>query len=184
MIFKPEIPIPKNVKLTEQFINDNRKDIEKVLHLLLIYPDIFLDYIKPAYSNFKLFFYQRIVLRAAIRFRYLYITAPRAFSKSFLSILAGYLRCMFLPGEKFFIVAPGKMQGAQIIQEKLNEIWRTWPLLKEELVKANIGKDYVTLVFKNGSVFDVVGAIDSQRGGRRHGPMFFFSPSLFLEFSK
>ena len=57
----------------------------------------------------------------------------------------------------------------QIIQEKLNEIWRTWPLLKEELVKANIGKDYVTLVFKNGSVFDVVGAIDSQRGGRRHG---------------
>ena len=36
-------------------------------------------------------------------------------------------------------------------------------------MKANIGKDYVTLVFKNGSVFDVVGALDSQRGGRKHG---------------
>lgn len=30
-------------------------------------------------------------------------------------------------------------------------------------------KDYVTLKFRNGSQFDVVGALDSQRGGRRHG---------------
>lgn len=33
----------------------------------------------------------------------------------------------------------------------------------------NFGKDYVTLKFRNGSQFDVVGALDSQRGGRRHG---------------
>lgn len=26
-----------------------------------------------------------------------------------------------------------------------------------------------TLKFRNGSQFDVVGALDSQRGGRRHG---------------
>ena len=30
-------------------------------------------------------------------------------------------------------------------------------------------KDYVTLKFRNGSVFDVVGALDSERSGRRHG---------------
>ena len=30
-------------------------------------------------------------------------------------------------------------------------------------------KDSVTLNFKNGSQFDVVGARDSQRGGRRNG---------------
>lgn len=30
-------------------------------------------------------------------------------------------------------------------------------------------KDYVTLKFRNGSQFDVVGALDSQRGGRRSG---------------
>lgn len=30
-------------------------------------------------------------------------------------------------------------------------------------------KDYVTLKFRNGSQFDVVGALDSTRGGRRHG---------------
>jgi len=33
----------------------------------------------------------------------------------------------------------------------------------------NFGKDYVTLKFRNGSQFDVVGALDSQRGGRRNG---------------
>ena len=33
----------------------------------------------------------------------------------------------------------------------------------------NYLKDYVTLKFRNGSQFDVVGALDSTRGGRRHG---------------
>ena len=34
-------------------------------------------------------------------------------------------------------------------------------MLKNEYVKYNASKDYVTIVFKNGSVFDVVGALDS-----------------------
>lgn len=155
MKFKPIIPIPKNVRITEEFIKRNREQLEKTMKIFLLYPDIFLDYITPAESNFKLYFYQRIFLRAVMRFRYSYITAPRAFSKSFLSILAYYLRCMFLSNSRVFICSPGKGQGAQIIQEKLNEIWRYWPLLKNELVKCNMGKDYVTCVFKNGSVFDV-----------------------------
>lgn len=32
-----------------------------------------------------------------------------------------------------------------------------------------MGKDYIQLKFRNGSQFDVVGALDSQRGGRRNG---------------
>ena len=30
-------------------------------------------------------------------------------------------------------------------------------------------KDYVTIKFRNGSQFDVVGALDSTRGGRKNG---------------
>ena len=43
-------------------------------------------------------------------------------------------------------------------------------------------KDYVTLKFRNGSQFDVVGALDSQRGGRRHGQILKNSllPPLFV----
>ena len=56
--------------------------------------------------------------------------------------------------------------------EKLKEIWTIFPFLKKELVKANMGRDYVTLVFRNGSIFDVVGALDTTRGGRRHAQDF------------
>ena len=82
-----------------------------------------MDMITPSYSNFQLYFYQRIFLRACMRYRYHYCVAPRAFSKSFISILAGYLRCMFLPNSKYFICAPGKEQGAKIAKEKFDEIF-------------------------------------------------------------
>ena len=168
MGFQPIIDIPKNTRLTEKWIEKNRDKVQDFLQWCLLYPDCFLDMITPKNTQFKLFFYQRIALRAMMRYRYVYIDAPRAFSKSYIAILAGYLRCMFLPGEKFFICAPGKEQGAKIAQEKLKELWTIFPFLEHELVKKNMSKDYVTLVFKNGSVFDVVGALDSTRGGRRH----------------
>ena len=65
---------------------------------------------------------------------------------------------------------------AKISKEKIVEIYDHWPLIRKEVVggevsdtPGNFGKDYVTLKFRNGSQFDVVGALDSQRGGRRHG---------------
>ena len=43
-------------------------------------------------------------------------------------------------------------------------------LLKNEIKgEGNFGKDYVTIKFRNGSQFDVVGALESTLGGRRHG---------------
>lgn len=169
MGFKPEVPIPKNVKITEDYIDAHFEELKQLMDVYLNYPDILLDMITPTYSNFTTFFYQRIFLRACMRYRYVYCVAPRAFSKSFVSILAGILRCIFLPNSKFFICAPGKEQGAKIATEKINEILEKFPLLQNEILKYNKGKDYVTLIFKNGSVFDVVGALDSTRGGRRNG---------------
>lgn len=114
-------------------------------------------------------------MRACMRYRYHYCTAPRAFSKTFVSILALFLKCMFLPRTKAFIVAPAKSQAAKNTKEKIIEIYQHWPLLKKEIVggdvsdmPGNFGKDYITLTFKNGSVLDVVGALDSTRGGRRN----------------
>jgi hypothetical protein len=85
------------------------------------------------------------------------------------------LQCIFIPGRKVFICAPNKSQGAQIAKEKLTEIFRYWPLLRKEVIggevsdtPGNYGKDYVSLKFRNGSVFDVVGALESTLGGRRH----------------
>ena len=33
----------------------------------------------------------------------------------------------------------------------------------------NYGKDYITLRFRNGSILDLVGALESSLGGRRNG---------------
>ena len=169
MIKGYDIKIQKNVHLTERYLIQNKENIKFLLWKYLLYPDIFIDDITPAHNNFQLFFYQRIFMRTAIRYRYNYCVAPRAFSKSFTSIMTGFIKCMFLPGNKFFICAPGKEQGAKVATEKIKEILNLFPILEKELVKKNMSKDYVTLVFKNGSIFDVVGALDSTRGGRRNG---------------
>lgn len=174
--YKNGIEIEKGIVATEDYLRKNFDKIGEMLSIFTAYPDIFLDFITPEDSNFQLFFYQRITLRAIMRYRDIYVTAPRAFSKSFITILGLILQCIFMPGTKRFICAPGKGQSAQIAKEKIVEIYDRWPLIRKEVVggevsdtPGNFGKDYVTLKFRNGSQFDVVGALDSTRGGRRHG---------------
>lgn len=170
------VKLEKGVVLTTDYLIKNESWIRKYMEFFTAYPDLFLDLITPSDSEFTLFFYQRIVLRALMRFKEIYVTAPRAFSKSFITILAMVLQCVFMPGTKRFICAPAKNQSAQIAKEKLAEIFDRYPLLRREVIggditdlPGNYGKDYVTLKFRNKSVFDVVGALDTQRGGRRHG---------------
>ena len=168
--------VEKGVVLTKDYIERHEKEISELMDIYIAYPDLYLDTIKPVDSTMELFFYQRIVLRAIMRFKEVYVVACRAFSKSFITILALILQCIFIPGTKRFICAPNKNQAAQIAKEKIYEIYERWPLLRKEVIGGNIsdtpgnfGKDYVTLKFRNGSQFDVVGALDSQRGGRRNG---------------
>lgn len=170
------IPLEKGVILTEEYLEKNQKLFERYAQFFTVYPDIFLDLIAPESPQIQLFPYQRVFLRAIMRYKNVYVTACRAFSKSFITILGEVLQCIFLPGTKRFICAPNKNQAAQIAKEKLTEIFRAWPLLRKEVIggdisdcPGNYGKDYVTLRFRNGSQFDVVGAIESTLGGRRHG---------------
>ena len=172
------IELEKGAVITNEYLERNREDLEKWINYFTAYPDIYLDIIRPADSEFSLFFYQRMTLRALMRFKDVFITAPRAFSKSFITILAFFLQCVFIPGRKVFICANTKQQAAQITKEKLYEIFDHWPLLKKEVMgyelkdyPGNYGKDYVQLRFRNGSVLDVVLAGDAARGGRRHGGM-------------
>lgn len=84
---------------------------------------------------------------------------------------------MFIPHHVGAIVAPSKTQASTVAKQKIQEIWRIWPLLKNELEDyhgephANFGKDYITLYFKNGSTLSVVGAMDSSRGLRTHATL-------------
>jgi hypothetical protein len=98
--------------LTEERIHKVVPIFRKAISFYREYPDIYIDKITPAGSTFKLFFYQRIFLRAVMRYKYVYGTFTRAFSKSFLCVGANLLRCIFFPGAKIFIAAGGKEQGA------------------------------------------------------------------------
>lgn len=170
------IELEKGAAITNEYLNRHYDELCKWINLFTAYPDYYLDIIRPADSEFSLFFYQRFTLRALMRFKDVFITAPRAFSKSFITILAFFLQCVFIPGRKIFICANTKMQAAQITKEKVIEIYTHWPLLRKEVIgwelsefPGNFGKDYVTLKFRNGSILDVVLAGDAARGQRRHG---------------
>ena len=170
-LYHDGIELEKGVVLTPSFLERNENLIADYMQIWSAYPDIYLDLITPEDSNFTLFPYQRIFLRACMRYTNIFITAARATSKTFLSILAKYLQCMFLPNHVGSIVAPNKQQASKITKQKIEEIWRLWPLLEKEIDKANFGKDYVDLFFKSGSRLSVVGALDSDRGIRTHATL-------------
>ena len=77
------------------------------------YPDLFVDFMQTGNNperkvTFKLFFYQRVFLRVAMRYKYVYAVFPRAFSKSFLSVLTLLIRAVLYPGAHLFTTAGGK----------------------------------------------------------------------------
>ena len=126
-------------------------------------------------NGLKFFFYQRVFLRVAMRYKYVYAVFPRAYSKSFLSILVLMCRCILYPRVKLFVSSGGKEQSAGIVKEKVNELCTLVPALDRELDrrpgKTREGKDYVCYQFKNGSFFDNLAASEKSRGKRRHGAL-------------
>ena len=187
-IFRDGVELEKGVIITPSWLEKNENFLKECWEIFTAYPDIYLDMIKPKESNFDLFPYQRIFLRACMRYTNIYITAARATSKTFLSILAKYMQCVCVPGHIGSIVAPNKNQAAKISKQKIEEIWRIWPLLKNELElynggpHANFGKDYCDLFFKNGSRLSIVGALDSDRGLRTHATLIDEARKLVFNF--
>lgn len=138
------------------------------------YPDMFVDYLLEMGNpqDFKFFFYQRVFLRIAMRHQYVYAVFPRAYSKSFLSIMILMIRCILYPKCKLFVTSGGKEQAAGIMKEKVQEICNLIPAFKQEIDwtrgKTLEGKDYAKYVFQNESYFDNIAARESSRGKRRH----------------
>lgn len=167
--YRDGIELEKGVILTQDRIEKHRKSYEKIWQFFSAYPDLYIDLITPSDSEMTLFFYQRIFLRSLMRYKQIAIIAPRAFSKTFISVLGIILQCIFIPKSKRFICAPKKEQGAKVAKEKFDEIFDRYPLLRKEVLSYTTSTENIKLTFRNGSIFDVVAALDSQRGGRRHG---------------
>lgn len=167
----------KKIGLSEARIKEQIPVLRQYIAYWREYPDMFVDFLcggdNAAPDSLKLFFYQRVFLRAAMRHRYTYATFPRAYSKSFLSMLILMLRCVLYPNSHLFVTTGGKEQAAGIAKEKSDELCRLIPGLKNELDwtrgKTKTSKDNIELIFKNGSKLDIMAARQSSRGKRATG---------------
>lgn len=161
------------LEVTQERLNACMPQIRSLIAQFRQYPDLFIDFIKGPDCNFKFYFYQRVFLRIVMRHRYVYATFPRAYSKSFLSMMALILRCIFYPNSQLFITTGGKQQAASITIAKIDEICRLIPALQNEIIwdrgVSTKSKDDVTYVFKNHSKINILPAKQSSRGQRRTG---------------
>ena len=172
-----ELSVAKNTKkmgLSEERIRAAIPVIRDYVAYWREYPDMFVEFLcgtNP--ENFHLYFYQRVFLRAVIRHRYAYATFPRAYSKSFLSVLVLMLRCVLYPGAHLFVTTGGKEQAAGIAREKAEELCKLIPGLKNEIDwsrgASKASKNEVEYKFKNGSKLDIIAAQQSSRGKRATG---------------
>lgn len=141
-----------------------------------VYPDKLVDYYLSLGNpyNFKFIFYQRLFLRALFRHKYVYATFVRAWSKSFMSVMALMLKAILYPGAKLFTVAGGKQQSAEILSGKVLEICKLIPAMEREIIWDTRGtrartaqtKDSVIYTFKNGSTLENIAASEKTRGRR------------------
>ena len=108
-----------------------------------------------------------------MRHKYVYATFPRAYSKSFLSMMVLMLRCILYPGSNLFITTGGKEQAASITVAKIEEICKLLPAFNNEINwsrgVSKKSKDDVHYIFKNGSEINILAARESSRGQRRTG---------------
>ena len=174
-----QISTKKKIGLSEERITSIKPILRQYIAYWREYPDMFIDFLQGGIegkipdSGLHFYFYQRVFLRVAMRYKYVYMVFPRAYSKSFLSVLVLMCRCILYPRAKLFVTSGGKQQAADIVKEKVDELCALVPALNRELDrrpgKTRNSKDYCIFVFKNGSYFDNVAASEKSRGKRRHG---------------
>ena len=169
----------KKIGISEERLEPIKPIIRQYISYWREYPDMFIDFLQTGMDGevpeggLKFYFYQRCFLRVCMRYKYIYMVFPRAYSKSFLSVLVLMIRCILYPRSKLFVTSGGKEQSASIIKEKVDELCNLVPALDRELDrrpgKTRISKDYCIFMFKNGSYFDNITATEKSRGKRRHG---------------
>ena len=165
--------------LTKKRVNEHFQECGEMLNLFIVYPDRFVDLIIPHNSHFKLFFFQRLMIRCIARGNATFETFSRGTSKSFIADLERYLHCMFIPRHHTTITAGTNKQAAEIAKQKVvDDLWVKFPLLANEMQKRKVagkildaykmGKDYVEFNFKNGSSL----GLGNVRGLRRQSLIF------------
>lgn len=124
----------KKIGLSEERIEAIKPQLRQYISFWREYPDLFIDFMQTGGKDtywkedgnryymadngeevkltFNLLFYQRVFLRVGMRYKYVYAVYPRAYSKSFLSVLIQMIRAILYPGAQLFTTAGGKERNA------------------------------------------------------------------------
>lgn len=174
-VLRDGIPIEKGVVLTKRYLDINQALFTSYLNLWILYPDLMLDACQDSEDakNWHLQPFQRVALRASMRYRYHFWTATRATSKSFTAYLAALVRAVLLPNSNIFIASDVKGTVIKTAEAKFEEFFHHWPILRKELMTIEAdgrsgqkrSGNYYELHFKNGSNITVVSK-DTSRGLR------------------
>ena len=162
-------------EVSEERIKAQVSELRDKIAFFRVYPDLFVDFLLRNNNphNFKFYFYQRVFLRIVMRHRYVSATFPRAYSKSFLSMMVLCLRCILYPNADLFVTTGGKEQAASITVAKIEEICKLIPGISNEINwdrgVSKKSKDDVTYIFKSGSSITILAARQSSRGQRKTG---------------
>lgn len=168
-IFNPEfnsMVSAKGIKETDNFQKNLPKWIDFVSWARWN-PDLFLDLITPETGGIRLDLDQRVFLRSIVRFISVYGVFPRGYGKTFVEILGLYLVAIFYPDIDLSMTAQTKENASKLMEEKHREIIKFYPLLANEIVKANFSKDNADVKFSSGSFINVMANQQSSKGARR-----------------
>lgn len=164
--------LDKTKKRTSVSAYDQVKgEFRTMLSFFREYPDYFMDYIRTEDTRFKLTPFQRVYLRAFFRNKKVGIVASRGISKTYIDVMANYLKCIMYPKAQLALGMPTQKQSSKVVKEKVEELWFDYPLLKNEVIfnRCKFEKDYIRLVFKNGSTLDTLTIGEGSRGLRGNG---------------
>ena len=84
--YRGDIQLEKGAKVDKNRIQRNLPLYQSYMEYFMNYPDKFVDLLTPVDSKFKLKFFQRMFLRACLRYGRVLTIAPRAAGKSFICI--------------------------------------------------------------------------------------------------
>jgi ribonucleoside-diphosphate reductase alpha chain len=83
-------------------------------------------------------------------------------------VLGLYVVAILFPDSNLSMSAQTREASARLIKEKHNEIKKYYPLIASDIVKENLAKDTVEIIFTSGSKIDNLANTQSSKGLRRH----------------
>lgn len=156
-----------NQKNTVSSFEDNLQKYVEFASWMIWFPDLWVDLIKPKEGSINLHSDQRIFMRCMTRFFSLYGCFPRGWAKTLLEILTYNIVAIRYPNIDLAITAQTKENAAELLADKMNEIFRYYPMITNEIAKTKFQKGVAEVWYKNGSSLSVLANSQTSKGQRR-----------------